>query len=139
MSGHGILLVGSEGRSLGLPLANVLEVGPVGRVDPIPGGAPAVRGLTLARGRLVPLAHLGALLGGTVCPPLLPDRTQVLTIVGGRWLAIEVDHADAAPADAVLPPPEGSGLAAWVVGVVRQGGGWIPVLNLEALADRLRG
>jgi chemotaxis signal transduction protein len=138
MSGHGILLVRSGGRELGLPLEGVLEVGSILQVDVVPGVAPAVRGVTEARGRLVPLAHLGALLAGESCPPLDRENTQVLALVAGQWLALEVDAADAAPADAILPPPEGSGLAAWVVGVVRREKSWIPVLNLDALADRLR-
>lgn len=139
MSSLGILLVRSGGRDLGLPLDRVLEVGSIGQVNAVPGSAPAVRGVTEARGRLVPLAHLGALLAGERCPPLVPDQTQVLALVADQWLALEVDAADAAPADAILPPPEGSGLAAWVVGVVRRDKTWIPVLNLDALAERLRG
>lgn len=138
MSRHGILLVRSGGREIGLPLERVLEVGSIGQVDTVPGMARAVRGVTETRGRLVPIAHLGALLAGEGCPPLDEEHTQVLALVKDQWLALEVDAADAAPADAILPPPEGSGLAAWVVGVVRRGKSWIPVLNLDALADKLR-
>jgi chemotaxis signal transduction protein len=138
MSRHGILLVRSGGRELGLPLDRVLEVGSIRQVNVVPGASRSVRGVTEARGRLVPLAHLGALLAGEACPPLDRDHTQVLALVGAQWLALEVDSADAAPADAILPPPEGSGLAAWVVGVVRREKSWIPVLNLDALADQLR-
>lgn len=134
----GILLVRSGGRDIGLPLDRVLEVGSIRQVNAVPGAAPAVRGVTEARGRLVPLAHLGALLAGEACPPPAEESTQVLALVAEQWLALEVDAADAAPADAVLPPPEGSGLASWVVGVVRRDKNWIPVLNLDALAERLR-
>jgi two-component system chemotaxis response regulator CheV len=134
----GILVVRSGGRELGLPLDRVLEVGSVRQVNSVPGMAPAVRGVTEARGRLVPVAHLGALLAGEACPPMMEDTTQVLALVAEQWLALEVDAADAAPADAILPPPEGSGLASWVVGVVRRDKTWIPVLNLDALAERLR-
>lgn len=134
----GILLVRSGGREVGLPLDRVLEVGGIGAINAVPGTAPAVRGVTEARGRLVPIAHLGALLAGEACPPLVAEQTQVLALVDGQWLALEVEAADAAPSDAILPPPEGSGLASWVVGVVRRDKTWIPVLNLDALADRLR-
>lgn len=137
MSDHGILLVRSGGREIGLPLDRVLEVGGVRQVNVVPGAARAVRGVTEARGRLVPIAHLGALLAGEACPPRNGDDTVVLTLVGDQWLALEVDAADAAPADVILPPPEGSGLATWVVGVVRREKTWIPVLNLDALAERL--
>lgn len=138
MKSHGILLVRSGGRDIGLPLDRVLEVGTIRQINAVPGSARSVRGVTEARGRLVPFAHLGALLAGESCPPLGPDNTQVLAMVEDQWLALEVDTADAAPADAILPPPEGSGFAAWVVGVVRREKSWIPVLNLDALAERLR-
>jgi hypothetical protein len=49
-----------------------------------------------------------------------------------------VDDVDAAPDEEVLPPPDGSLLAAWALGVVRMKDGWIPILNLDALADRLQ-
>jgi chemotaxis signal transduction protein len=134
----GILLVRSGGRDLGMPLDRVLEVGGIGPINAVPGSAPAVRGVTEVRGRLVPIAHLGALLAGEACPPLMAEQTQVLALVDNQWLLLEVEAADAAPSDAILPPPEGSGLADWVVGVVRREKRWIPVLNLDALAQRLR-
>jgi chemotaxis signal transduction protein len=139
MTTRGVLLVRTAGRRLGLPLSGILEVGELSAVDRVPGSAPAIRGLMRARGRLVPLAHLGALVSGSACPPPDPDRSVVLATVVDRWLALEVDEVDAAPDEEVLPPPEGSGLAAWALGVVRRDNGWIPVLNLDALADRLQG
>lgn len=138
MTARGVLLVRTAGRRLGLPLDGVLEVGEARAVNPVPGTAPAIRGITQARGRLVPLAHLGALVGGGSCPEPDPDRSVVLAMVADRWLALEVDDVDAAPDEEVLPPPEGSGLAAWALGVVRRDNGWIPILNLDALADRLQ-
>jgi chemotaxis signal transduction protein len=137
VSTRGVLLVRTGDRRLGLPLSDVLEVGDLSTVEPVPGAAPAVRGVTLARGRLVPLAHLGALVSGGACPAAQPDRALVLATVGGRWLGLEVDDVDAAPDEYILPPPDGSGIAAWAVGVVRRDDRWIPVLNLGALAERL--
>lgn len=139
MNDRGVLLVQTGGRRLGLPLRGVLEVSDVRQVERVPGSAPAVRGITSARGRLVPLAHLGALVSGGQCPPESPERTQVLAAVADRWLALEVDEVDAAPDQEILPPPEGSGLAGWTVGVVRLENQWIPVLDLSVLADRLTG
>ena len=136
---RGVLFVSSGGRRLGLPLQGVLEVGDVAQVNPVPGAAPAVRGVMQARGRLVPLAHLGALVSGGRCPAPAAERSAVLAAIADRWLALEVDQVDAAPEEVVLPPPEGSALAALAVGVVRRDDSWIPVLNLEALAERLRG
>ena len=139
MTVRGVLLVRSGGRRLGLPLGEVLQVGEAGAVNRVPGAAPAIRGVMRARGRLVPLAHLGALISGGTCPEPDPDRSVVLAAVADRWLALEVEDVDAAPDEEILPPPEGSGLAAWAVGVVRRDDGWIPILNLETLADRLQG
>ena len=138
MISRGVLLVRTGGRRLGLPLVGILEVGDATVVSRVPGSAPSIRGMVRARGRLVPLAHLGALVSGEACPAPNPDRSVVLATVADRWLALEVDDVDAAPDEEVLPPPEGSGLAAWALGVVRRDNGWIPILNLDALADRLQ-
>lgn len=138
MISRGVLLVRTGGRRLGLPLVGILEVGDATVVSRVPGSAPSIRGMVRARGRLVPLAHLGALVSGEACPAPDPDRSVVLATVADRWLALEVDEVDAAPDEEVLPPPEGSGLAAWALGVVRRDNGWIPILNLDALADRLQ-
>src|SRR5437899_9298887 len=108
----GYLLVRSEGKSYGLPVARVLEVGDATEVLHIPRKLPAVCGLTPLRGRLVPLIHLGALLSGTAAPaePVAGVRTVVLVEIGGgagggggrhaqaaagRQVAFEVDDADA--------------------------------------------
>jgi len=138
MISRGVLLVRTGGRRLGLPLVGILEVGDATVVSRVPGSAPSIRGMVRVRGRLVPLAHLGALVSGGACPAPDPDRSVVLATVADRWLALEVDDVDAAPDEEVLPPPEGSGLAAWALGVVRRDNGWIPILNLDALADRLQ-
>src|SRR2546428_224434 len=66
----GYLLVRSEGKSYGLPVGRVLEVGDATEVLSIPRKLPAVRGLTPLRGRLVPLIHLGAFLSGRPAPAL---------------------------------------------------------------------
>ncbi|HSB53905.1 MAG TPA: chemotaxis protein CheW [Gemmatimonadales bacterium] len=136
---RGVLLVTSGGRRMGLPLQGILEVGDVPAVERVPGSAPAVRGVMRARGRLVPLAHLGALVSGKACPAPTAERSAVLATVADRWLALEVEQVDAAPDEVVLPPPEGSALAELTVGVVRRDQHWIPILNLEALAERLQG
>jgi chemotaxis signal transduction protein len=138
MTGRGVLLMRTGGRRLGLLLTEVLEVGDVPPVAQVPGTAPAVRGITRARGRLVPLAHLGALVSGGSCPEGAAGCTLVLAAVADRWVALEVDEVDAAPDDEVQAPPDGAGLGRWAVGVIRRDGGWIPILNLEALAERLQ-
>src|SRR2546423_15547076 len=65
---RGYLLVRAEGKSYGLPVGRVLEVGDATEVLDVPRALPAVRGLTPLRGRLVPLIHLGAFLAGRAAP-----------------------------------------------------------------------
>src|SRR5205809_7780987 len=81
----GYLLVRSAGKTYGLPVGRVLEVGDVAEVLTVPRKLPAVCGLTPLRGRLVPLIHLGALLSGTAAPaePVAGVRTVVLVEIGG--------------------------------------------------------
>ena len=133
----GYLLVRAEGRAYGLPVGRVLEVSDAGRVLDVPRSLPAVRGLTQLRGRLVPLIHLGAFLGGRTAPPE-PGRTVVLVELrsGGRQVAFEVDDADAVVREQAMPVPRGQSLP-WAVGVAEQDGALVPILDLEALGDRI--
>jgi chemotaxis signal transduction protein len=136
----GYLLVRSEGKAYGLPVGHVLEVGDATEVLAIPRKLPAVRGLTPLRGRLVPLIHLGALLAGREAP--VPDasgaRTVVLVELGasGRQVAFEVDDADAVVREQPLPVPRGQSLP-WAAGVAEQPSGLVPILDLDALGDRI--
>ncbi len=136
----GYLLVRSEGKSYGLPVARVLEVGDATEVLAIPRTLPAVRGLTPLRGRLVPLIHLGALLKGSEAPQAAGTavRTVVLVELGasGRQVAFEVDDADAVVREEPLPVPRGQALP-WAAGVAEQDGGLVPILDLDALGDRI--
>jgi chemotaxis signal transduction protein len=136
MTTRGVLLVRSEGRLLGIPLADVAEVTDLGVVQAVPTTVPAMRGVTTARGRLVPLFHLGALVGGRDCPTGGGAGVMVIARVSRRWIALEVDEADAAPREEILPAPMESGAEAWSLGAVRRENNWVPILNLEALAER---
>ena len=137
----GYLLVRAEGKSYGLPVARVLEVGDVQEILDVPRALPAVRGLTPLRGRLVPLIHLGAFLTGREAPAE-SGRTVVLVELGsgGRQVAFEVDDADAVVREASLPVPRGQTLP-WASGVAEQGGegggALVPILDLDALGERL--
>jgi chemotaxis signal transduction protein len=140
----GYLLVRAAGKTYGLPVARVLEVGDTTEVLSIPRKLPAVRGLTPLRGRLVPLIHLGAFLAGGEAPATAgagPDvRTVVLVELGnsGRQVAFEVDDADAVIREQPLPVPRGQTLP-WAAGVAEQAGGkeLVPILDLDALSDRI--
>lgn len=138
---NGYLLVRAEGKAYGLPVARVLEVGDMGEVLDVPRALPAVRGLTPLRGHLVPLIHLGALLTGRPAPPLeMQGRggTVVLVQLGARQVAFEVDDADAVIREQPLPVPRGQTLP-WAAGVAEHAGGGdlVPILDLDALGDRL--
>ncbi|PYP32233.1 MAG: hypothetical protein DMD47_04575 [Gemmatimonadetes bacterium] len=132
---RGYLLVRAEGKPYGLPLARVLEVGDLGEVLEVPRALQAMRGLTPLRGRLVPLVHLGALLGERP-PPAERGHTAVLVALGERSVAFEVDDADDVVREAMLPVPGGESLP-WAAGVARRMGTLVPILDLDALGDRI--
>lgn len=136
----GYLLVRSEGKAYGLPVGRVLEVGDTTEVLSVPRTLPAVRGLTPLRGRLVPLVHLGAFLTGADAPAAAANtvRTVVLVELGasGKQVAFEVDDADAVVREQPLPVPRGQMLP-WAAGVAEQEGGLVPILDLDALGDRI--
>lgn len=129
------LLVRAEGRVYALPVDCVLEVDDVGDVMPVPSRQPALRGVTQLRGRLVPLVHLGALLAGHPAPPER-GATQVVTQAGDRRVALEVDDAEAVIRERPLALPRGE-RAAWAAGVTRRAGALVPILDVEALCDRI--
>ena len=131
----GYLVVRAEGKPYGLPVGCVLEVADAGEVLDVPRALPAVRGLTPLRGRLVPLIHLAALLGDRPAPAEL-GRTVVLVELGRRQVAFEVDDADAVVREAPLPVPRGQSLP-WAAGVAEQDGTLVPILDLDALGDRI--
>jgi chemotaxis signal transduction protein len=136
----GYLLVRAGGRPYGLPVARVLEVGDATEVLRIPRTVPSVRGLTPLRGRLVPLVHLGAFLSGGDLPAAegAGVRTVVLVELGasGKQVAFEVDDVDAVVREEPLPVPRGQSLP-WASGVAEQQGGLVPILDLDALGDRI--
>jgi len=132
----GYLLVRSEGKSYGLPVERVLEVGDTTEVLSIPRKLPAVRGLTPLRGRLVPLIHLGAFLSGRPAPAVEGVLTVVLVELAGKQVAFEVDDADAVVREQPLPVPRGQTLP-WAAGVAERESGLVPILDLDALGDRI--
>ncbi len=107
----------------------------MGQVMDVPRALPAVRGLTPLRGRLVPLVHLGALLGDR-SPPAERGRAAVLVELRGRFVALEVDDADEVVREDPLPVPRGQSLP-WAGGVARQRGVLVPILDLDLLGDRI--
>ena len=135
MSG-GYLLVRAGGRAYALPLERVLEVADTGEVLDVPRHTPSLRGLTAVRGRLVPLLHLGALLGGRGAPEERGRSHVAVALEGDRIAALEVDDADEVVRGSALPVPPGDD---WplATGVWRRGGAIVPVLDLAALEERI--
>jgi len=132
---RGYLLVRADGKRYGFPVGSVVEVGDLGELLDVPRALPSVRGLTPLRGRLVPLIHLASLLGDRPAPSER-GRSAVLVRLSGRYVAFEVDDADEVVREHALPVPPGQSLP-WAVGVAQREGGLVPILDLDALGDRI--
>jgi purine-binding chemotaxis protein CheW len=133
--GAGHLLVRAGGRLVGLPLDRVVEVVEPGAVFPVPSREPAVRGVAIIRGRIVPLVHLGALLEDAGCPSERSD-TGILVDLSGRWLCFEVEEAQTVLYRAGLAASPGAALP-WAAAIARTGDGLVPLLDLAALGARM--
>jgi chemotaxis signal transduction protein len=133
-AGLGHLLVRAGGRLVGLPLTQVVEVLDPGAAFPVPSVEPAVRGVSVIRGRILPLVHLGALLEGRPCPA---ERSElgVLVELGGRRVCLEVEEAESVLYERGMSVQTGSALP-WAAGVARTADGLIPLLDLAALGAR---
>jgi chemotaxis signal transduction protein len=131
----GFLLVQAGGRLVGLPLAQVLEVTPLGEVHRVPVIERAMRGLVSVHGRAVPLVHLGSLLDGGPCPSLI-GSIGVVIAVDGRRVCLEIESAEILVREPALPVPPGETLP-WAIGVARYGDSLVPLLDLPALSSRL--
>jgi chemotaxis signal transduction protein len=130
---RGYLLVTAGGRAVGLAVEGVVEVFSPAAVYPVPAESPAMRGVVPVRGRLVPLVHLGALLGG----PCAPEPSGLAVLVNApRPIALEVEAAEAVIHESLLPPPDGEQLP-WAVGLAAGAAGPVPVLDLAAVVARL--
>src|SRR5256885_1209063 len=73
-------------------------------------------------------------------PPPERGRTAVLVEIGAgegvRRVAFEVEDADDVVREAALPVPRGESLP-WASGVARRRGALVPILDLDALGDRI--
>lgn len=135
MSDAAWLLVRAGRRRVGLALADVVEVLDPGPVYPVPSAEPALRGVTTARGAIVPLVHLGALLEGGRCPERRAE-TMVLVRLERRRVCLEVDDAEEVLREPGLPVPPGAALP-FAAAVARYDGGLVPLLDLAALGARI--
>ena len=130
------LLVTSGGRAFGLPAEGVGEILGIDELLPAPVVRPAVRGVILVQERLVPLVHLAALLDDTA-PPAGMSPTAVLVSGVGVTVALEVDETAEFVRQEPTPVPGGWDLP-WAAGVARCEGSIVPIVDLDALVERLR-
>jgi purine-binding chemotaxis protein CheW len=82
------LVCGSGSFLYALPLAHVVEVMPVLRIEPVAGSPPCVRGLAIIRGTPTPVVDVALLFGG----PAGPSQRLVTVRTGLRTIALAVDR-----------------------------------------------
>ena len=127
------LLVRSEGRRVGLAVAQLVAVAESGETVAVPASEPALAGVGTIRGETLPVIRLGALLGGAAARR---GDVAVLVRVDGVGICIEVEEAETVVEAVVMPLPEDAATV-WARGVIRHEGGYVPILDLGALGARL--
>jgi chemotaxis signal transduction protein len=127
------LLVRLGSRRVGLPIDYVIAVEALGPVHPVPTAEPACRGVTMTRGRIVPVLALADLIGADAGDG---GGTAILLSIDGKGMCVDVDDAEAIIRGEALPLPRGESLP-WASGVVRMSDGLIPLVDLAAVGERL--
>ncbi|HET7040334.1 MAG TPA: chemotaxis protein CheW, partial [Gemmatimonadales bacterium] len=127
------LLVRSSGRAFAVPMETVELVCEVGTPVPAPARAAAVRGVVPVAGRLVPLAHLGALVLDQA-PPAAQGTVGIVVRDGGRRLVFEVDEAPGLERGPVEPLPT-AWRGGWAAAAVRGADGLVPLLDVAHLFE----
>jgi chemotaxis signal transduction protein len=131
--GSEFLLVRLGARRVGLPIAFVIAVEALGDVHPVPTAESACRGVTMTRGRIIPVLSLTTLIGAAGGEP---GQTAILLSINGKSMCVEVDDAEAIIRGDPLPLPKGESLP-WASGVIRLSDGLVPLVDLEAVGERL--
>lgn len=127
------LLVRLGSRRVGLPIDFVVAVEALGPVHPVPTSEPACLGVTTTRGRILPVLSLAGLIGAGGGGE---GGTAVLLTLRGNSVCVDVDDAEAIIQGVALPLPRGESLP-WASGVVRLSEGLIPLVDLDAVGERL--
>ncbi len=148
-AGADCLAFQAGGERYALGLHAVQEITALGRVTPVPGAAPAIRGVMNLRGGVVAVVDVAARLGR---PPAPASSRTALVVADARVedaptrVGLVVDAVDGilnlAPED-LLPPPARTLTAEpdLVVALARVEGRLVPVLDVDVLVApaRLRG
>ncbi|HEY9283060.1 MAG TPA: chemotaxis protein CheW [Pyrinomonadaceae bacterium] len=127
------------GTTYGVPSRFVQQMEMIEHVTPVPNAPPAVEGVVLARGQVIPALSLRVRFGFEKIPYDLRARLMVVSS-GGRTVGLIVDTAREfvrIPAAAIEPPPEAiTGLSGkYLEGIATVGGRMILVLDLGEVID----
>ena len=127
------------GTTYGVRSRFVQQIEMIEHVTPVPNAPPAVEGVVLARGQVIPALNLRARFGFARIAFDLRSRLVVVS-TGGRTLGLIVDSAREflrIPETAIEPPPEAiTGLSGkYLEGVATVRERIILVLDLDAVID----
>ena len=127
------------GTTYGVRSRFVQQMEMIEHITPVPNALPAVEGVVLARGQVVPAMSLRVRFGFEKIPYDLRSRLVVVAS-GGRTLGLIVDTAReflAIPAASIEPPPEAiAGRSGkYLEGVATIGDRMILVLDLDEVID----
>ena len=127
------------GTTYGVRSRFVQQMEMVEHITPVPNAAPAVEGVVLARGQVIPALNLRARFGFEKIPFDLRSRLVIVNR-GERTLGLIVDTAREflrIPVTAIEPPPEAiSGLSGkYLEGIATIKDRMILILNLDEVID----
>jgi purine-binding chemotaxis protein CheW len=127
------------GTTYGVRSRFVQQMEMIEHITPVPNALPAVEGVVLARGQVIPALNLRVRFGFEKVPFDLRSRLVVVSH-GGRTLGLVVDTAREflrIPETAIEPPPEAiTGLSGkYLEGIATLNGRLILVLNLAEVID----
>ena len=127
------------GTTYGVRSRFVQQMEMIEHITPVPNAAPAVEGVVLARGQVIPALNLRVRFGFERVPFDLRSRLMVVN-KGGRTLGLIVDTAREflrIPEAAVEPPPEAiTGLSGkYLEGIATIKDRMILVLDLDEVID----
>ena len=127
------------GTTYGVRSRFVQQMEMIEHITPVPNSPPAVEGVVLARGQVIPALSLRARFGFERIPYDLRARLVVVS-AGARTIGLIVDTAREfvrIPPGTIEPPPEAiTGLSGrYLEGIATIGGRMILVLNLEEVID----
>jgi len=127
------------GTTYGVRSRFVQQMEMIEHITPVPNAVPAVEGVVLARGQVIPALSLRSRFGFEKIPYDLRARLVVVNSAG-RTIGLIVDTAREfvrIPAGTIEPPPEAiTGLSGkYLEGIATIDGRMILVLNLGAVID----